>query len=135
MAILGKGTKIGYAATAEGTPTELAEVFKVTPPVDKTGRVKTTHYGSTGPYHDTIAEGFTENPTCEVEANYTKAQRAALSTIKDVVKYWTITYPDNSTEKFQGRVIEISADVPNEDKITNKCVIELTTAPVFAAAA
>lgn len=134
-AVIGKGTTIGYAADATNAPSTFSTVFtevkKTNMPKIKTSQAKATHFLSPNNFHEYVI-GWNDAGEVSFEANYVASDRTVLMGMLNTYHWFQITYPDTHTDTFRGFIVEIDGDVPNEEVITAKVSIKVTSAPVFA---
>jgi hypothetical protein len=132
----GAGITIGYADTAQGQATAIAQILDVDLPQVTTDKVDVTSgedaTDATKLFKRIIA-GWAEAGEASFDIIYKKAQAATLYGLRGVAKYWTITAVDGSTWKFQGFLANLGASAPMKDVIKQKVTVAVDGEVTFAA--
>ena len=127
----GKGTTLGYATsfTEYGVSyTAVAKLKDVKTPKLSVGKAESINYGT---IVKTPVAGDITLGEVDFEVEYEKSSYAAIVALVRQPLYWAITYPDLSTETFQGFLSEIEGDNPDSGVPTRKGKISITTVPAF----
>ena len=132
--VSGYGTTIGYADTLGGAATLIATLMKVTPPKSSVKKIDLTNSDSPDQRAEFIPGLITEGDLI-FDLIYSKARRGQLDPLVGVMKYWTVTYPDGSTDTFMGFISERGQEVPYDDKITCSVSVCVSGKVTFTAAA
>ena len=115
--------KIGHGITLASAPLggttfdPLAEVFGLSGPRRTVNMVDATHYQSPDMYTEQIP-GMKSGGTLSGNANYRPDTRVKLEACYGVRKSWKITYPDGSTDAFDGTMSELGQESPHDDRMT-----------------
>jgi len=131
VALLGYGTKFGYAATSSGPFTQFAEIKTAPPPSPEANFIEVTHMSSPNRTIERIS-GLTDPGTMDVEMNYVRADyQWALANV-GVKYYFQVELPDASRYTFPGAIASVSAETPVDDAITANTSIQLLGAIVIS---
>ena len=141
MSTLGAGTTLSYSADG-GSYTPIGVVKDCKWPKVTGAKIDTTHYGTPAaangsPPVKTNRPGLAEPGDVTFVVQYGKTQYAALKALRSVPDiYWKITLNDGgSTLVFQGWVMEIDGEIPNENLVLNTVKIQMSGDDVFTPAA
>jgi hypothetical protein len=131
--VAGYGTSIGYADTAEGSYTTLADVVDITPPEEEVDDIETTTHSSTNKVR-TYQGGLIEPGETDVVIQFDKTIYGTLRGLRGAKKFWKITIPDGSTQVFAGYIKKIGPETPLDDIVTVNLTMMVAGDPTYRAA-
>lgn len=123
----------GYDTTLSVDSNAIAEIISTNISGMSGDDIDITHMESPDGFREFIP-GLVDGGALDVTLNYTKAQRAALMALWREVETYTVTYPDGSTDVFDGYINDFGQETPHDDKITCTASFKISGKPVFTPA-
>lgn len=128
-AFSGVGTIFGRAASQAGPFTALAEINSIGGPDKSRSTIDTTSLDTDEGYRTFIA-GFRDSGQITLAMNFSRASYELLDDDfeSDDLAWYQIALPDSESTKltFQGLVVNLSAAVPMDDKVTADATIKIS---------
>jgi hypothetical protein len=132
-AIKGKGTKLGYAATAIAAPTNIAEIIDIDGPEKEIKSIDVSNMDSP----DDIDESIPGNASLKdvsFDINFEEDQEDLLETQFGVQQFWTIELPNGAKRTFPGYLKKIGAKIPMGGVIRTSVAVAVTGKTTFTKA-
>lgn len=123
----------GFGTTISVDATPIAEVSSISISGMSADDIDLTHHESPDGFREFVS-GVVDGGTVDIELNYTKAQRAALMALWRDNETFVITYPDNSTDTFDGYINDFGQESPFDDKLSCTATFKISGKPTFVAA-
>lgn len=133
IAQIGFGMILSYSDTSGGSYTPLVDLIEIKPAGWKVPGFDATHHTSP----DTAEEqrpALVQYQELECQVSWSKTQYPSFGSLKRLVKYWKVTYPDGSFEIFPGWISDLTPATPLKDRMTTSLKIMPTGKSVFTAA-
>ncbi|MBN2584876.1 MAG: hypothetical protein JXL80_17560 [Planctomycetes bacterium] len=135
MAMGGLGSKVGYADTEVGSPTDVAGILKVkTPETVAQDVVVPAELGGDG--HKGHLPGSDDSSECTFSKAYSSAGHTALAALRRQIKWWTVELPDGGKSKGPGYITKVvKGELDADAAITTDVTIQPSGAWTFVPAA
>ncbi len=139
VAMIANGMGFAHRTSAAGvTPkvwADIGEALTIAPPTPSRPSIDVTHLKSAG---REFKPGLSDGGEVTVVLNHSPDARAKVDTLflADGLQEFRITYPDDSTETFNGFVTGKATEGGEIDgKLTLNCPVKVSGVPVYAEAA
>lgn len=133
VAQIGFGMTLGYCDTQNGSYTTLVDLIEIKPHGFKVGKAEATHHSSPNVAEEYLPSTIDYNEL-ECQVSWVKTAYLSFINILRQVKYWRVTYPDGSTDTFQGFITEVGPATPLKERMTCTLKIQPKGLSTFLAA-